>query len=262
LRKASLKPLGERLDLVTHSALGALYIEEAEGEGQAPDLDPPSRYDVFDCMTLVEEALSLSISADPLYAPAIRNVLRYKERPSYASRRHFMEAEWIPNAIQSGYLTDITASLGQAELIQKEVSLNTWKRWGRRTRVFQLLSDPELPTGAWSLPVLSIPEALKVADQIPAGALILSVRTDRSYVPTLVFHVGIAVIRPGDKKHPPQVAMRHASRMGKQTVREDALSWYIQHLTAYTKWPVAGITVLLPREQGPRLSAIAPKAPS
>ena len=66
-------------------------------------------------------------------------------------------------------------------------------------------------------------------------------------VPIVVSHVGLTV--EGGK-------MRHATKMGAGSVRDDDLRWYIRHLSTYTHWPVAGINVLEPIEQGPRLSCL------
>jgi len=62
----------------------------------------------------------------------------------------------------------------------------------------------------------------------------------------------VSLVIPG----PRESLMRHATRMGTRKVRDDRLAWYLKHLRDYTKWPSLGITVLMPREQGPRVSAL------
>ena len=69
----------------------------------------------------------------------------------------------------------------------------------------------------------------------------------------MVTHVGFTV--PGE-----HATMRHATRMGEGGVRDDSLAWYVEHLQSYANWPVAGINVLMPLEQGPRLGAMPPSA--
>ena len=49
-------PLPERMKRISDPLLGRAYRADAEGEGRGPDLDPPARYDAFDCLTFAEEA--------------------------------------------------------------------------------------------------------------------------------------------------------------------------------------------------------------
>jgi hypothetical protein len=254
LRAAEGLSLGQRLDIATRPFLGKLYVIDAAGEGNKEDPDPPGRYDVFDCLTFVEEAMGLAMASDPLYAPSIRNQLRYRGSPSYQSRRHFMEAQWLPDAAAAGLISDLTVALGATQWQRKELSPQLWNGWGKRRSVFFRLPDELLPSGVWALPFLDLEQAAQVVPQLPEGALILTVRTERSWQPTNISHVGL-VVRGKDG----QPWMRHASRMGRQLVREDRLSWYIENLHSYRR-PVAGISVWMPREQGPRRAALLPLA--
>ena len=97
--------------------------------------------------------------------------------------------------------------------------------------------------------MLPLETALEVVGDIPDGAIIVTVRIPLDHVPIVVTHVGFTV--PAG-----QPTMRHATRMGQGGVRDDSLAWYVEHLQSYTKWPVAGINVLMPIEQGPRLGAL------
>ena len=254
LRAAEGESLARRLDIATRPFLGKLYIIDAAGEGDHDDPDPPSRYDVFDCLTFVEEALAMAMAPDPLYAPSIRDQLRYRGAPSYQNRRHFMEAQWLPDAAAAGLITDLTVALGATHWQKKELSTQLWSGWGKRRSVFFRLPDELLPSGIWSLPYLDLEQAAQVIPRLPEGALLLTVRNEQRWVPTDISHVGL-VVRGKDG----QPWMRHASRMGQQVVREDRLSWYVQNLHSYRR-PVAGISVWMPREQGPRRSALLPAA--
>jgi len=49
--------------------------------------------------------------------------------------------------------------------------------------------------------------------------------------------------------------LRHATLIGNQT-RDHELAWYIDHLRTYKNWPVLGIAVIEPIEQGPRLASL------
>ena len=122
--------LDQRIERVSRLLLQRPYQVDAIGEGKAPDSDPLFRYDVFDCLTFVEEVLALSLPVDPFDAPQIRQRLRYGSAGGidYHNRNHFMLQQWIPNSIESGILVDITADLGASVLMEKNVSKNTWMR--------------------------------------------------------------------------------------------------------------------------------------
>lgn len=257
VRAAAGMPLGERMDAATRGMLGAIYLNNLAGEGRGVDPDPPARYDAFDCMTLIEEAMGLAISGDPISAPMIRNQLRYdlptgdSAEISYERRRHFMESQWIPAAIQNGILEDITGTLGPARWIRRKVVEEDWKTWKKRS-LFRL-PVAAFPTGTWALPYLSLDDAAAAIEKIPEGAIVFTTRTERAWHPIVIMHVGVLVREEGQ---PP--LMRHASRMGKQVVRQDSLQWYIDHLRSYKNWPVAGLTILMPRDRGPRMSRLPP----
>ncbi len=253
VRAARGAPLGVRMDAASRTFLNLPYTNEAAGEGIGEDTDPPARYDTFDCLTFVEEVVSLALAGDPLYAPEIRNALRYKGTPSYTSRRHFMEAEWVPGAIQSGLLEDITARVGRASTLVKDVTPEVWKHWRRRS--FFSLPDAALPVGPWTLSYLDLDAAEEALPRIPEGALLLTLRVPRDWSPVITTHISMVVTTEDGPR------MRHATRMGAQKVRDDRVDWYIHHLRDYTNWPSLGITVLYPREQGPRLSAL-PRPPA
>jgi hypothetical protein len=258
VREARNAPLGVRMEAASRSFLGLPYLNDAAGELDAIDPDPPSRYDTFDCLTFVEEVLGLALAGDPLHAPMIRDALRYRGKPSYATRRHFMEAWWIPDAIRNGLVTDITARVGRARTLRKSVTHDMWRHWAGR-RLFRL-PDDALPVGDWSLDYLDLEEAVAAVPRIPHGALLVTVRADRPWKPIVVTHISVVVPPAADAPPGAEARMRHATRMGRRLVRDDRLGWYAAHIREYSNWPALGITVLLPREQGPRISALAPIA--
>lgn len=255
-RAVAALPVGQRMAAISQVLLGQPYVVDAAGEGIAPDTDPPARYDAFDCLTFVEEVLALALAGDPSSAAAVRTRLRYGDQaPSYETRRHFMLTQWIPGAIADGFLVDITDRLGETHLVDKTVTADTW-RWWRRRALFQL-PDERLPAGRFTLPVMSIDAAFAAIDAIPAGALVLTVRKSREGVPIVVTHLGFKL--PDDGGRP---MMRHATKMSGQRVMDHSLAWYVDHLRSYDRWPVDGVTVLMPQEQGPRLARLAPVAPA
>ena len=244
-------PLDQRMAAISELMLGVAYQVDAVGEGRPPDLDPPARYDAFDCLTFVEEVLALSLAGAPSGAAAVRQALRYgPAEPRYETRRHFMLSQWVPGAIADGWLVDITEQLGPASLIEKQIAPSTWAGWRRRA-LFQL-PDDKLPVGRFELPVLSVDAVREAAADLPAGALLLTVRQSREGVPMVVTHLGFLL--PAEPGQPRRV--RHATKMRGLRVMDHSLDWYLEHLRWYDRWPVAGINVLMPQEQGPRRSRL------
>jgi hypothetical protein len=251
VRSVAGRHVGERLEAATRGFLGVPYLHEAAGEGAGVDPDPPATYGRFDCLTFVEEMLGVVLAADPLGGPTVRNALRYADgRVRYEDRHHFMEAGWIPAALRSGLLVDITDRIGRARTLTRTVTDATWRGWRRRA-LFHL-PDARLPVGTWALRYLDLAEARRVADSIPPGAVLLTIRAPRSALPYAVTHVSLVVSDGG------KVSMRHASRMGAQRVRDDSLAWYLWHLGEYPRWPAIGVGILYPRDIGPRRSGVGP----
>jgi len=247
-------PIGQRITAISEAMMGTPYLNDATGEGTAPDFDPPARYDAFDCLTFVEEVLALSLAPDVRGAAAVRNSLRYGDgQPTtYEDRLHFMLQQWVPQAIEAGWVRDITAELGETRLMQKKVTLRNWQWW--KGRKLFLLPDERLPTGTFRMQVLTPGSAWDVAPEIPDGAIVLTVRESKDHVPIIVTHLGFKV----SSAVPDKPFFRHATKMGKRPrVRNDWLRWYVEHNRWYHWWPVAGFTVLMPQEAGPRLSRLA-----
>ena len=238
-------PLGMRMRVVTEPLLGMSYLVDAAGEGVAPDPDPPVRYDAFDCLTFVEEAMALSISSDVNSTADFRNQIRYIDQEMlYDKRRHFMLSQWIPHNIEQGLLQDITSELGESHLVTKSISPMVWARWKGRHKFY--FEQERFPSGSWTLTVLSLDAAVAAVENLPEGALLLVVRKERSYQPVMITHLGFVVYKEGIPW------IRHATKMGGGLVRDDRLPWYFEHLQWFSNWPIEGIMVLMPQEQGPR----------
>jgi len=249
-RASRLLPLAERMKAISEPLLDRPYLADPLGEGEGLDPDPPARYDVFDCLTFVEEVLALALSGDPVHAAQTRNALRYGDAaPTYATRRHFMELQWIPENVAAGWMVDATDRYGPTQTFTNQITASTWANWGRRTLF--ALDDDQLPVGEMRLEVLPLEQALEAVDQIAPGSIVLTVREHRPWVPLWVTHLGFTV--PAER-----TTLRHASRMSSsRRVRDHSLEWYLEHLKTYENWKAAGISILEPREAGPRLSRLA-----
>ena len=241
------EPLAYRMKAVSDPFLGLPYKIDGHGEGIGPDADPPARYDAFDCLTFLEEILSLAFAGDPVSAPFYRQAIRYKDgQVDYSKRHHFMMAQWIPENIDAGFVEDITHTLGETHRIEKEVTREIWRNW-QGTYGFTLKLD-ELPTGHYGLNVMSLDAAEAAIENIPAGAIILTVRQPKDWKPIVVSHVGFVV--PSIEGQP--VRVRHATKVQGGVVRDHTLSSYLERMRWYQR-PVEGVSVLMPQEQGPRL---------
>lgn len=251
-REARNLPIAERMKRATDPLLEVDYLLDPMGEGDGRDADPFTRYDAFDCLTFVEESLALSMAGDPLHGAVVRNGLRYgTEVPDYGTRNHFMELQWIPEAVANGWIRDVTHEYGETVTFENTITPNLWQQWNKRES-FQL-TDEELPMGTMKLEVLPIETAIEVANDIRPGSIIMSVREQRSWVPVWITHTGITVPSDGD-----DVIFRHASGMKSSLrVRDQRLKWYVEHTATYKHWKAAGIAIYEPVEYGPRLSLLA-----
>lgn len=235
------EPIGLRMKVITEGFLGSPYMLNGIGELQDPDPDPIVRYDAFDCLTFVEEALSLSLGRTPTDVDLIRKDLRYGDGPVvYENRNHFMVSQWIPNAIEKGYLKDITHTLGETHVVSKTITRRTWERWKGRRHFF--LTPNQFPVGTYRMGVLSLDAAFEAIPDIPDGALLVVVRQNNPYNPVWITHLGF-VVRHSEN----DVRIRHATKMGGGVVKEHYLKWYFEHIRIYLS-PMEGILVLMPQE--------------
>ena len=148
------------------------------------------RYDAFDCLTFVEEAISLSLGRTPTVVDQIRKDLRYGDGPiSYENRNHFMVSQWIPNAIEKGYFKDITHTLGETHVVSKKITRRTWERWRGRHHFF--FTPDQFPVGTYRMGVLSLDAAFNAIPNIPEGALVVVVRQNNPYNPVWITHLGL-----------------------------------------------------------------------
>ena len=239
------EPIGLRMKSVTTPLLGLPYILDGIGELQAPDTDPFVRYDGFDCLTFVEEAIALALAYDQAQLADIRLHLRYhSDEYTYETRNHFMISQWIPNAIAKGYLRDITHTLGETHVVSKEITRQNWERW-RGRHGFEI--DPsEFPVGKYRLGLLSLDAALQAIPNLPEGALILVVRQNNPHNPVWISHLGF-VVRHSDT----DIRIRHATKLAGGVVKEHYLKWYFEHLRQYRR-PIEGILVLMPQDNRPQ----------
>ncbi|HEY4223669.1 MAG TPA: N-acetylmuramoyl-L-alanine amidase-like domain-containing protein [Myxococcota bacterium] len=242
---AKKKPLAERIVDVTAPFLGAPYRLSplGEGPGHAPDEDPLIRYDAFDCTTFVETAMALSLADNLDEAKRLLDVIRYQDgKIDYLARRHFPEAEWIPELTRLGFLKDITREVGGADVKveSKKIDLAVWKKSSNEHT--PKLPDDRIPSGTFSLDVWPLAQAKAGADKIPAGTIIHIVRVDFSNEPVRVTHQGIVIVKDGKRY------LRHAADRLYHSVVDEPLDHFFHRMEQYTLWPITGVHLTLLQE--------------
>ena len=229
--------LGVRLEAVTRPFLDAPYMLSplGEGDGQLPDTDPRLRFDAFDCTTFVETALALALSSSTTEARLRLDLIRYRDTPSFAARRHFPEAEWIPELVAVGLLRDITREVGGDDVTmeRKHLDAQVWHRTHHKG--LPALEDRRIPDGTFALPVWSLDRAAAHPERIPPGTILHVVRADFANVPVRVSHQGV-VLDVGGRR-----VLRHAADRLHHRVVDEGLDVFFERMKRYGKWPVTGV---------------------
>lgn len=231
-------PLPARLERVTRAFKDAPYVLSplGEGPGGEVDTDPRLRLDAFDCTTFVETALALALSPTLDDARAALDAIRYQRGEiTFAARRHFPEAEWIPQLVQAGLLEDITRAVGGADVTieTKKLDASVWKK--ARHPGLPQLEDARIPAGVFSLPVWSLDAAARAPERIPPGTILHLVRKDFGSVPVRVSHQGIVLDVDGKR------VLRHAADRLHHRVVDEPLDAFFARMKKYGKWPVTGV---------------------
>lgn len=233
--------VAERLRLVSDPFLGAPYAVSPLGEGvaESPDPDPTMRFDAFDCTTFVETTMALALADDLDEARSLLDHLRYRggER-EFLARRHFPEAEWLPELTALGFLTDITRSVGAHDVSAARKVLNP-KVWAQRKRPSHLeLPDERIPQGVFAVDVWALDQARRGHALIPPGTLLNVVRADLRSVPVRVSHQGLVVEKNG------RLFLRHAADRMYHAVVDEPLDRFFHRMQQYRRWPVVGVHLL------------------
>lgn len=232
------QPLGQRLLEVSQRFLDTPYLPSplGEGEGTTPDPDPLERYDAVDCLTFVEETVALSLSrSEDEVAPLLQSI-RYVQRTAYEDRNHLMEAQWLPNNVQKGFLRDVTRRLGGADVVtaRKQLTRDTWRT--PSSRALALPPERQL-TGEFSFPMIPIDRVLSRARQIPSGTLLLVVREEKLGKATRITHLGFVIQKPK------RTYLRHAARGAFGRVVDEDLESFLIRNAKYGKWKVTGVAL-------------------
>ena len=234
-----------RVGAISAHFVGTPYKLNPLGEGQNGKTDKDPTFDLahVDCLTLIETVLALAHTPELGEAKALLQHIRYAGgRIAWAQRHHFAESQWLPENQRLGVLKDVTRKLGGAAVVDSTKMLGAaswrgkWARWKRRL-------GERTPRGNFTLPVLPLDDAIRLAERFPLGAILTVVRVDKANVPTRISHQGI-VIKKGRRRF-----LRHASSGPRfRRVIDYPLASYFRFSKRYfkTRWPVMGVNVQLP----------------
>lgn len=225
-----------RLAFVSEPFLDAPYALSPLGEGAGVDPDPRMRFDAFDCTTFVETTIALASADDLAHAQRLLDAIRYRDgKVDYLARRHFPEAEWIPELQKLGVLVEATRAIGGDDVVvaTKKLDRKLWAR-SKKHKGAPPLPDERIPEGTFALDVWPLAAAAKDPQRIPPGTLLDVVRVDFGSAPVRVSHQGI-VIEKGGKRY-----LRHAADRLHHRVVDEPLEKFMDRMSKYQKWPVAG----------------------
>ncbi len=230
------RSLQEKLLLSSERFLGTPYGYSPLGEGEGVDADPRLRFDSVDCVTFVEETMALSLARGPGELLPLLDSIRYRGgTPSYVSRKHLMEADWLPGNAEAGYVRDVTFALGGKDAVRAEKVLGSvsWE-----SPAAQALALPETvhATGHFPLGVLPLEAVLPHAAGFPSGTVLLVVREDGPGRITRVSHLGLVLQRDG------KTYLRHATSVAPKAVVDEELAHFLKR-QAQGSWKLTGVSL-------------------
>ena len=234
-------PLPERLMRVSERFLGTPYVLSPLGEGQGVDADPTFRLDAVDCLTFVEQTVAMSVGLREEEVARVLERIRYAGAPVYEERNHLMEAQWLPNNVNRGFLEDVTRRYGGEDVVRvsKSITAHTWT-----SRSSQALGLPRShqPQGTWWLDMIPLQRLLTHAREVPSGTVLVVLREELPLKPTRVTHVGF-VVQKGRRTW-----LRHASRAPFGRVVDEDLESFLARNARYDKWRVTGVSLFSVRQ--------------
>jgi hypothetical protein len=114
LQSAPSSHLTQRIHYFSTALLNQPYRIAPLGEGSqgAFNQGPLYRLDGFDCQTLVETVMALSLADNLTDFKNLMLKIRYANGQAiFNQRNHFPSADWLPNNTNNGFITDITATI-------------------------------------------------------------------------------------------------------------------------------------------------------
>jgi hypothetical protein len=184
----------------------------------------------FDCTTYVETVIALARSRGlPSFFEELIRVRYSDSNPTYLSRNHFPEADWIPNNLQKGIVSDITDEVGSSgplnvSTAEKVINRREWLerslRAHRIDRSLAAVDSSRWDSVAARVRFLPLDEVDRIIGKIPDGSILNIVHRDTPSRSVLITHQGFVFQSSG------VTLFRHANPGGQ--IRTEPLTQYLQ----------------------------------
>jgi hypothetical protein len=242
-------PFAERIGALSELFVGVPYTDLPLGDGESgPEPGPLFRTDGVDCQTYVETVLAMANAASLGQARSILDDIRYADgKPSFQTRNHFTEAQWLPANARKGYLADEVAALDRRAPVS---TLTLVKEQWAQVPALKRLASANIPDGKYRVRYLPLDQVLKRAKDIVPGTVTMVVRENDPARVVRITHMGF-VVRTKDG-----LAVRHASTGKEHAVIDEPLEAFVQRQAEYKKWKVAGIALARPLDASRRVARI------
>jgi hypothetical protein len=247
LSLAARRESSERIMAISTRLLGSPYLHNPAGDGEESEFDcrPISNIREFDCVTFVETVLALAGACDAEdYQRRLRD-LRYADGiPSFPTRNHLVDADWLLNNIAKGLLEDVTAIVAKPvplRYTEYSVLRDSWiramsvarirsgnldfvSRWRKLIKLQEMMPRSESWVGVEYLPI----ESAVVLNQDNGREMlnpVLSRNLESGTVIAIVSgelnHIGFFI------KHHQRVIFRHASSVRNCVVDADFVKYFV-----------------------------------
>lgn len=218
--------LQQSIDTNSAKYLGVPYILDplGEGKGSSIDSDPKFRFDAFDCTTYVETVMALSLSKSEGEFERLMDEIRYSSSEhSYFTRNHFIETDWMPNALSKKFIQDSTSQIFGPTLI-KNLSIEIDRSFLFKKKKINAPTEQKKSAQIPYITIASLIQDKSLFDNIPSGTFfnLIKLKPNKSGA---IVHQGIFIRKD---KH---LFVRHASTLSQHKVFDmDAISFYLMHL--------------------------------
>src|SRR3989442_5725200 len=249
ISEAHAMPLSGRIDALSRLFLGVPYTDLPLGDGDSgPEPGPLFRTDGVDCQTYVETVLAMANASSLVQAKAILTDIRYADgKPSFQSRNHFTEAQWLPTNSRKGYLADAVPSLDK--LAPTETLVLDKSQWTQVPGLKRLTAS-QGPDGKYPVRYLPLDRVEQRAQEIAPGTIVMVVREHDPNRVVRITHMGFVL------KTDAGLVVRHASTGTERAVIDEPLGAFVQRQREYKKWKVIGMALARPLDASQRAARI------
>lgn len=240
-------PFTERVAALSELFVGVPYTDFPLGDGsEGPEPGPLFRTDGVDCQTYVETVLAMSNAQSLSQARSILDDIRYADgKPSFRSRNHFTEAQWLPANTRKGYLADEVPALDRRA---PSSTLTLVKEQWAQVPALKRLVPADIPDGKYRVRYLPLEQVQKRAGGIAPGTVLMVVRENDPARVVRITHMGF-VVRTKDG-----LVVRHASTGAEHAVIDEPLDAFVQRQAGYQKWKVVGFALARPLDAERRVA--------